>query len=279
MTGARVRLIVGALAPIALVAFGFHGVGDLRVAFLAYIFGGCALVPALLFRIRPLASAGGLPFVAPGEGLGRWTGLPLALGLFGPAFFGAYYLLRKALTAPEPYVERLVAYGWDERFTPLYLVIFLLFVPLFEEWWWRGQFLPRAEAAFGRAHGWWLSGVGFALYHIVVLLVLYDPGLAFLRFSGIAGGGPGVGLRGETATELGLGLRRALRRRRGSRARLPALGQTAGLTATVVGPRRWIQADNRTATVARPIASPHQIPRRPRSRVKVSHAARGRART
>lgn len=187
--GDRIRLLVAAVAPIALVAFGFHVVGDLRWAFLLYVFGGCALVPALLFGIVPLSSRGGLPLRAAGERLGRWNGVPLALLLFGPAFLGAYGLLRAVLTAPEPYVENLVAYGWDERFTNLYLILFVAFVPLFEEWWWRGQFLPRAERAFGRAQGWWLSGIGFALYHIVVLLVLYETGLAFVRFAGIVGAG------------------------------------------------------------------------------------------
>ena len=185
----RLRLLLAAVAPIALVAFGFHVVGDLRWAFLLYVFGGCALVPALLFGIVPFTSRGGLPFRAPGESLTAWTSAPLAVLLFGPAFLGAYALLRTVITAPEPYVENLAAYGWDERFTNLYLVLFLALVPLFEEWWWRGQFLPRAERAFGAAHGWWLSGVGFALYHIVVLLVLYETSLAFVRFGGIVGAG------------------------------------------------------------------------------------------
>lgn len=187
--GDRIRLLVAAVAPIALVAFGFHTLHDLRWAFLLYVFGGCALVPALLFGIRPLSTNDGLPLRAEGEALWRWNGLPLALVLFGPAFLGAYALLRSVLTAPEPYVENLVAYGWSERFTYLYLGLFLVFVPLFEEWWWRGQFLPRAERAFGAAHGWWMSGVGFALYHIVVLLVLYETGLALVRFAAIAGAG------------------------------------------------------------------------------------------
>lgn len=185
----RVRLLVGAVAPIALVAFGFHGLGDLRWAFLLYVFGGCALVPALLFGVRPLSTRGGLPLRAEGEALWNAKGLPLAFVLFGPAFMGAYGLLRTVLTAPEPYIENLVAYGWDARFTNLYLVLFLVFVPLFEEWWWRGQFLPRAERALGASIGWLFSGVGFALYHIVVLLVLYETGLAFVRFAGIVGAG------------------------------------------------------------------------------------------
>lgn len=187
--GERLRLLVAAVAPVGLVAFGFHGLHDLRWTFLLYVFGGCALVPALLFGIVPLRNRGGLPWRAPNEDLSRWTGAPLALVLFGPVFLGAYALLRTVITAPEPYLENLSVYGWNEAHTGLYLVLFLALVPLFEEWWWRGQFLPRAERAFGRAHGWWLSGLGFALYHIVVLLVLYEPALAVVRFSGIVGAG------------------------------------------------------------------------------------------
>jgi len=185
----RLRLLVAAVAPVGLVAFGFHGLHDLRWAFLLYVIGGCALVPALLFGIVPLSNRGGYPRRAVGEDLSRWTGAPLAVLLFGPVFLGAYALLRAAITAPEPYLENLGAYGWNPDHTGLYLALFLALVPLFEEWWWRGQFLPRAERAFGRAHGWWLSGVGFALYHIVVLLVLYEPALAIVRFTGIVGAG------------------------------------------------------------------------------------------
>jgi uncharacterized protein len=184
-----VRLLVTLIAPTLLVAFGLHVLRDVRWTFLLYVFGGCALVPWAVLGVRPLSRAGGLPLRAPGERVFAPTGLPLAFVLFGPVFLGIYALLRAQITAPEPYVDVLHALGWRDEHTTLYLVLFAIFVPLLEEWWWRAQALPRCVRAWGTRTGLLASAGGFALYHVFVLLVLYEPALALLRMSGIVIGG------------------------------------------------------------------------------------------
>lgn len=183
------RLIAALLAPTFLVAVGLHVLEDVRWTLVLYVLGGCALVPWLSLGVRPLSRAGGLPWRAPGERLLAPTALPLAFVLFGPVFLALYALLRASITAPEPYVEVLHALGWRDEHQTSYLVLFVLLVPLFEEWWWRAQALPRCVRAWGEKRGLLASAGGFALYHVVVLLVLYDPWLALLRFAGILLGG------------------------------------------------------------------------------------------
>lgn len=185
----NVRLLLTLIAPTLLVTLGLHVFADVRWAFLLYVLGGCAVVPWLVLGTRPLSSRGGLPLVVPGERLWAPSALPLALLLFGPVFFALYAFLRTKITAPEPYLEVLTELGWIDAHTTVHLVLFVLMVPLFEEWWWRAQALPRCERAWGERRGLILCAGGFALYHIVVLLVLYDPWLALLRWFGIFVGG------------------------------------------------------------------------------------------
>lgn len=186
---ADARLLLTLIAPTLLVILGLHGLADVRWTFLLYVFGGCAVVPWLVLGIRPLSSRGGLPLRAPGEHLWALGGLPLALFLFGPLFLALYAFLRSRITAPEPYLEVLRRMGWVDAHSMAYLVLFVLLVPLFEEWWWRAQALPRCERAWGERRGLMICAAGFALYHVVVLFVLYEPELALLRWGGIFVGG------------------------------------------------------------------------------------------
>lgn len=175
----RLRLLGAMAAPTAIVALAMGPLGDLRMAFLGYVLGGCLLLPWLLVGAAP---GRGLPFRAPGESL---RSVIVALLAFGPLFLLAYWALRRFVTAPEPYLEALHALGWDDAHRGAYFVAFLACVPLAEEWWWRGQALPRAERLFGAPVGRSLVAVGFAAYHAPVLLRLYPVGPALLRFSGI----------------------------------------------------------------------------------------------
>jgi membrane protease YdiL (CAAX protease family) len=181
----RGRLIAAMVAPTVLVAGAMFGLDDLRVAFMGYVVGGCLLVPRLLLGARPGAQ-GGLPFRAEGE----HAASPLvALFVFGPLFLLAYWFLRQFITAPEPYLEALRTLGWNDDHRYLYFTIFVATVPLAEEWWWRGQALPRAERLFGEPVGRLLVAVAFAAYHAPVLLRLYPLGPASIRFAGILAAG------------------------------------------------------------------------------------------
>lgn len=177
----RARLLLALVAPALVVAWAIGPLGDLRVAFLGYVFGGCALLPWLLVGARP-GSPGGLPFRAVNES--AWSPLG-ALVVFGPGFLLAYWILRQFITAPEPYLQALHALGWQDQHQNLYFASFLICVPLAEEWWWRGQALPRAQRLFGARPGLALVALGFAAYHAPVLLRLYPTGPAMIRFAGI----------------------------------------------------------------------------------------------
>ncbi len=176
------RLLAALVAPSALVAWGLLGLADLRWTFLLYVFGACALVPALLVGAVPLGRGRGLPFLG---GRASRSRAAIAFVLFGPVFLALYAGLRTRLTAPEPYLEALEHLGWDRAHQNLYLLAFVTLVPLFEEWWWRGQALPRCLARYGRTRGILLTAVAFTAYHAFVLAELYSPALALLRLAGI----------------------------------------------------------------------------------------------
>lgn len=176
-------MLVAMAAPTVLVATAMFPLGDLRLAFVFYVLGGCLLVPRLLVGAGP---GTGLPFRAAEE----HPAAPLvALAVFGPLFLLAYWLLRQFITAPEPYLQALRTLGWDDDHRHLYFALFLAAVPLAEEWWWRGQALPRAERLFGAPWGRLLVALGFAAYHAPVLLRLYPVGPASIRFAGIVAAG------------------------------------------------------------------------------------------
>lgn len=177
---ARLRLILALVAPTVLVALAMGPLGDLKLAFVAYLLGGCLILPRILVGARP---GSGLPFRARGE---HRSSALVALLLFGPCFFIAYWFLRQFITAPEPYLDALRQLGWNDAHRGYYFAIFVLTVPLAEEWWWRGQALPRAEELLGPRLGPALVALGFAAYHAPVLLRLYPVGPASIRFGGIA---------------------------------------------------------------------------------------------
>ncbi len=175
----RLRLIAAMVAPALIVAVAMGPIGDLRLAFIGYVFGGCLLLPFLLVGA---GREGGLPFRSANE---HPLAPLVALVVFGPLFLLAYWFLRKFITAPEPYLDALRELGWVDDRRTLYFVLFVATVPLAEEWWWRGQALPRAERLFGRVRGPALVSLGFAAYHLPVLLRLYPTGPAMIRFAGI----------------------------------------------------------------------------------------------
>jgi membrane protease YdiL (CAAX protease family) len=175
----RARLLAALAAPTILVAGAMFGLGDVRVAFMAYVIGGCVILPRLLVGARP---GTGLPFRTEQE---HPLSPLVALFVFGPVFLLVYWIVRQYVIAPEPYVEALRALGWNDDHRYLYFALFVAAVPLSEEWWWRGQALPRAERLFGEPLGRLLVALGFAAYHAPVLLRLYPVGPAALRFSGI----------------------------------------------------------------------------------------------
>ena len=177
----RLRLLLAMTAPVVFVAIAMGPIADLRVAFIGYVFGGCLLVPWLLVGARPGAN-GGLPF----RGHDEHPATPLlAIFLFGPCFLLAYWLLRQVITAPEPYLDALRVLGWQDDNRVVYFASFLICGPLAEEWWWRGQALPRAERLFGPRLGVVLVALGFASYHAPVLFRLYPTGPALIRLAGI----------------------------------------------------------------------------------------------
>lgn len=182
---ARARLLAAFLLPTGLVLVGLHAFQDIRATFLLYVFGGCLLGPWLLVGARPFAPAGGWPFRAPGA---TRDGLWLAL-LFGPGFLAVYWLLFPWLADASFYLGALQARGFERDQLALYATLFLVLIPWVEEWWWRGQALPRAREGFGPVAGTLLAASGFGLYHFFVLATLYPWPLALLRGSGILAAG------------------------------------------------------------------------------------------
>lgn len=182
---ARARLSLALLLPTLLVLVGLHGLADIRATFLLYVLGGCVLGPWLVVGARPFAAGGGLPFRAPGA---TRRGLWLAL-LFGPVFLGVYWLLFPWLADATFYLDALEARGFERERLALYALLFLVLIPWVEEWWWRGQALPRAQREFGRTPGLLLAAAGFGLYHYFVLATLYPWPLALLRGTGILAAG------------------------------------------------------------------------------------------
>lgn len=170
--------------PSVLVAFGMFGARDVRVAFTLYVTIGCGLAPWLLLGARPLTTGAGLPWSTSSRGALNRHRLAAWL-VFGPLFFAAYALLRRYIGDPERYMAQLRALGWRDEHGLLYALLFVMLIPIAEEWWWRGQALPRCMERFGRGRGILLAAVAFAAYHVFTLAALYDGRSTVIRVSGI----------------------------------------------------------------------------------------------
>jgi len=180
-------LVLALLLPTALVALGIVVLQNAVIAFLLYALGGCVLGPWILLGLLPLRTSEGWSF--PGRGGDRlWMHLA-AWVVTGGGLLGAYFLLKPWLLNSGEVADALRALHMPERGLTVFLVGFVLTVPVAEEWWWRGQALPRCRAAFGTTAGTVLSVLGFAGYHAVVLSALYDPLSVLIRMAAITGGG------------------------------------------------------------------------------------------
>jgi membrane protease YdiL (CAAX protease family) len=82
-----------------------------------------------------------------------------------------------------------VQLGWEDAHRRVYALLFLAFVPLAEEWWWRGRAQPLCETRWGAGRGRWISAAAFALYHAFVLARMYPPLGVALRMPVILLGG------------------------------------------------------------------------------------------
>jgi hypothetical protein len=185
VTGRRSPLaLAAALAlPTALGVLGVHGLGSLPATFLLYAAGGCVLGPRLLLGARFPVRAGGRPFAPPAPG-GRRLEAALAC-LFGPVFLALYAAVRPWLGPVADYRARAAALGLDLHEPALWLLLFAVFNPWLEEWWWRGQATPRCCAAFGRRRGLALVTAAFAAWHLVLLGALFPWPLLLVRVAAI----------------------------------------------------------------------------------------------
>ncbi len=176
-------LLLALAAPTVIVASALLGAHSVHVAFAAYLLGGCVLGPWLLLGARPLSARGGMPWARAGLLVDR-VGWKLWL-LFGPVFFIVYIAIRRLVQDPERYLAQLRTLGWRDEHELLYGAAFLLLIPLFEEWWWRGQAVPRCVDRFGRRSGVIIAALAYAAYHAFTLAVLYEPRAAWLRWLAI----------------------------------------------------------------------------------------------
>jgi membrane protease YdiL (CAAX protease family) len=195
------RLVVALLLPSVLVAWAMLSRHDVRIAFLLYTLVGCVLSPWLLLGVRPLRTGRGLPFQRrPGSSevaaRGSWPdprstvrrGLAQA-GVFGVGLFVSYAIGRRWLADSTALQDRLGEMGWNPAHLPVYGVVFVLGIPLLEEWWWRGQALPRCVTRFGPRVGVAIAAASFALYHAFVLAAMYRPASVAVRLLAIAAAG------------------------------------------------------------------------------------------
>ena len=181
----RLRLIAGLSLPYLAVTVGMLLARNVYLAFALYV-AACTLGPWAVLGAQPFRAEGGFPWL-PERGqraaalrAGVWMWL-----LCGPAMAVAYLAARPWLGDSARYVARLRALGWqDERFV-LFGCAFVIAIPWVEEWWWRGQALPRCQRAFGDRVGTLLAAVAFTGYHGVVLAQLYPVGPVLLRLCAI----------------------------------------------------------------------------------------------
>jgi membrane protease YdiL (CAAX protease family) len=82
-------------------------------------------------------------------------------------------------------VARLRALGWQDDWFVWFAGCFVVAIPWVEEWWWRGQALPRCGRAFGPRAGLAVAAIAFTGYHGVVLSQLYPWGPVLIRLAAI----------------------------------------------------------------------------------------------
>lgn len=181
------RLWLAMLVPSVLVWLGMWPLADVRWAFLLYVFAGCTLGPYLLLRARPLQTGDGLALWAGARG--GWPVFIAQFLLLGPVFYLAYRLLLPWVGDPAQAHEILQSMGWNDGHRRVYALLFLAFVPLAEEWWWRGRAQPLCERRWGVNAGRWISATMFALYHAFVLARMYPALGVALRMPLIVLGG------------------------------------------------------------------------------------------
>ncbi|MBM4130243.1 CPBP family intramembrane metalloprotease [bacterium] len=184
MTRTRAQLLAALVAPTLLGAVGVHGLGSLPATFLLYAAGGCVLAPRLLLGASLPTGRGGLPFAPAARR--SWRGEMALAVLFGPVFLALYVAVRPWLGPISDYQARAAALGLDLHEPWAWLLLFAVFNPWLEEWWWRGQATPRCCAAFGRAGGLALPTAGFAAWHAVLLGALFPWPLMLVRVALIA---------------------------------------------------------------------------------------------
>lgn len=195
MNDRRIRLAAALAAPTVLGAIGIHGLGSLPLTFLLYAAGGCVLAPRLLVGARFPGGRLGLPFAPPvqpgppgppGSPGSREPGGRLRLEailalLFGPVFLAVYAAVRPWLGPVSDYRARAGALGLDLQEPWAWLLLFAVFNPWLEEWWWRGQATPRCREAFGRGAGLALVTAAFGAWHAVLLGALFPWPLMLAR--------------------------------------------------------------------------------------------------
>lgn len=185
MSGDRIRLAAALAAPTALGAVGIHALGSLPATFLLYAAGGCVLAPLLLLGARFPGGRGGLGFAPPATRRRATLDAALAI-LFGPVFLAFYAAARPWLGPVSDYRERAAALGLDLQEPWPWLLLFAVFNPWLEEWWWRGQATPRCCAVFGRRGGLALVTLAFGAWHAVLLGALFPWPLMAVRVALIA---------------------------------------------------------------------------------------------
>jgi hypothetical protein len=179
-------LLLALLLPYAAVSFGLLVLRSVEAAFLFYAIGGCLLGPCLLLGLQPLRAGSGYPWLPP-PGRRRAAAWEAALlwAVCGPGLAAAYLALGPRMGNPQAYYQKLIALGWHgERFV-VYAALFLALIPWLEEWWWRGQAVPRCVQAFGPKRGLALAAAAFAGYHAIVLSRLYPAGPVAIRMAAI----------------------------------------------------------------------------------------------
>lgn len=158
--------------------------GDVEATYVMHVLLGCLAGPVILVGVA--RGRTGYPFLpardrsAPAlrHGVLLWF-------LCGPLLVAAYALLRPWLGDAASYMANLTELGWRVPRFPVYALLFVVITPLAEEWWWRGNALPRCVARWGTRRGSLVAATAFTSYHGIVLLRLYPPAVVAIRLAAI----------------------------------------------------------------------------------------------